>query len=421
MDELPIIDVTALVDGGPDGAGRAEDPGGLEGDHGRGGDEAVMAVAEHIDSACRRNGFFMVTGHGIDPSMQGRLDRAAREFFALPDEVKDEVAMRHGGRTWRGWFPLGGELTSGRPDHKEGYYFGTELPADDPRVGGGLPLHGANLFPTEPLDLRPAVLGWIAAMTELAHRLMEGIALGLGLDRGWFQRELTTDPTVLFRIFHYPPATAAPTAPPPVYEGGATTPERPGDHTDADTAPPTTPPGHRGGATPPRCADDASDNERGDSQHGDGGEGGDEGGGVAGSGRWGVAEHTDYGLLTILAQDGSGGLQVRSGDGWIDVPPVPGAFVCNIGDMLDRMTGGRYRSTPHRVLATDADRLSFPFFFDPSWDAVVAPLPLDGEPPTDDALTRWDATSVHEHQGTYGDYLTAKVSKVFPDLAEATD
>ena len=55
--------------------------------------------------------------------------------------------MRHGGRAWRGWFPLRGELTSGVPDQKEGLYFGEELGADDPRVRAALPLHGANLFP----------------------------------------------------------------------------------------------------------------------------------------------------------------------------------------------------------------------------------------------------------------------------------
>jgi isopenicillin N synthase-like dioxygenase len=335
VDQLPVIDVSALagdeVGGDDDGAGVAE-------------------VARRIDSACRRHGFFLVTGHGVDTELQPRLDAAGRSFFAQPEEVKDQVAMRHGGRAWRGWFPLGGELTSGRPDQKEGYYFGAEIPADDPRVRSGVPLHGPNLFPTEPADLGPAVLAWIDAMTALAHRLMEGVALGLGLDRRWFAHELTADPTTLFRIFRYPPST------------------------DPDR----------------------------DEQ------------------RWGVAEHTDYGLLTILAQDGSGGLQVRSGDSWIDVPPLAGSFVCNIGDMLDRMTGGRYRSTPHRVLATAADRLSFPFFFDPGWDAEVAPLPLDGEPPTDDAMTRWDATSVHEYQGTYGDYLTAKVAKVFPSLVDTT-
>jgi isopenicillin N synthase-like dioxygenase len=106
-------------------------------------------------------------------------------------------------------------------------------------------------------------------------------------------------------------------------------------------------------------------------------------------------------------------------DGWIDVPPHPGALVVNLGDMLDRMTEGRYRSTAHRVVPTsgDRDRLSFPFFFDPSWEAEVRPLPLGGEVPPDDAATRWDGTSLRRLDGTYGAYLTAKVAKVFPALA----
>ena len=62
-----------------------------------------------------------------------------------------------------------------------------------------------------------------------------------------------------------------------------------------------------------------------------------------GSRGWGVAEHTDYGLLTLLAQDDSGGLQIAAPEGWIDARPVPGTLVCNIGDMLDRLTG-RHRT-----------------------------------------------------------------------------
>jgi len=59
-------------------------------------------------------------------------------------------------------------------------------------------------------------------------------------------------------------------------------------------------------------------------------------------------------------------LQVKARSRWIAAPPINGAFLCNIGDMLDRMTDGRYRSTPHRVSSpTERDRLSFLFFFDP--------------------------------------------------------
>ena len=111
------------------------------------------------------------------------------------------------------------------------------------------------------------------------------------------------------------------------------------------------------------------------------------------------------------------GLQVRSGSRWLDAPPLPNSFVCNIGDMLDRMTGGLYRSTPHRVRNTSKrGRLSFPFFFDPSFDARVEAIDLAGASPPDDRTERWDGSSVHEFEGTYGDYVLAKVSKVFPEL-----
>ena len=324
---VPVIDVAPIVGSGT-------------------GDE-VRAVAAAIDDACRELGFFVISGHGIDPQLRRDLDAAAREFFALPEDTKAAIAMSRAGLAWRGWFPVGGELTSGRPDQKEGIYFGQEHDADDPRVREGRPLHGANLFPEHPTELRRLVLDYIDALTTLGQSVLEAIALGLGLPREAFQANPTADPVVLFRIFHYPPS--APTA------------------------------------------DD-----------------------------WGVGEHTDYGLLTLLGQDGNAGLQVHSADGWVDVPPDADTFVCNIGDMLERVTGGRYRSTPHRVRNTSgAERLSYPFFLDPSWDAVVDRLPIVERPPDDDAnaAERWDHASVHGFSGTYGDYLLQKVSRVFPQLA----
>ena len=82
--------------------------------------------------------------------------------------------------------------------------------------------------------------------------------------------------------------------------------------------------------------------------------------------RWGVAEHSDYGLLTLLAHDGTAGLQVKVGDEWIDAPHDPQLIICNLGDMLDRLTAGRYRSTPHRARnGSTCDRYSLPFFLDP--------------------------------------------------------
>ena len=106
---------------------------------------------------------------------------------------------------------------------------------------------------------------------------------------------------------------------------------------------------------------------------------------------------------------------MKSPGGWLDAPPIPNAFVCNIGDMLDRMTGGFYRSTPHRVRNPSRARLSFPFFFDPNVDAEVKPID-PGSAVIDDREQRWDRSSVHEFRGTYGDYILAKVVNVFPEL-----
>jgi isopenicillin N synthase-like dioxygenase len=84
--------------------------------------------------------------------------------------------------------------------------------------------------------------------------------------------------------------------------------------------------------------------------------------------------------------------------------------------MLDRLTKGRYLSTPHRVRnPAGHDRLSFAFFFDPNFNAEVRPIDMEGEV-NDNKKARWDHASVHDFRGTYGDYLLSKVSKVFPQL-----
>lgn len=92
---------------------------------------------------------------------------------------------------------------------------------------------------------------------------------------------------------------------------------------------------------------------------------------------YGSAPHTDFGAITLLAQDDVGGLSVRTPNGeWADVPPIPHTFVMNVGDMLHRWSNGLLLSTPHRVTnRTGRERFSIPFFYDPSVRATVAPLP----------------------------------------------
>jgi len=89
--------------------------------------------------------------------------------------------------------------------------------------------------------------------------------------------------------------------------------------------------------------------------------------------QWSFSPHTAYGTLTLLSQDDIGGLQVRNMDGdWIDVPPVAGAFVVNIGDLLARWTNDLYTSNLHRVFnLSDRPRISVPFFLYPHGMAEV--------------------------------------------------
>lgn len=92
---------------------------------------------------------------------------------------------------------------------------------------------------------------------------------------------------------------------------------------------------------------------------------------------YGAGAHTDYGNLTLLAQDGTGGLEVRKRDGeWMMVPPAAGTFVCNIGDCLMRWTNDVYVSNAHRVVnRSGRERYSVAYFGDPNADALVACLP----------------------------------------------
>jgi len=111
---------------------------------------------------------------------------------------------------------------------------------------------------------------------------------------------------------------------------------------------------------------------------------------------FGIATHTDYGCMTLLATDGSPGLEVRKrGGGWIPVTAPVGEFVINFGEMLDIWTQGRIKATPHRVLGPTTERISVPLFFNPNHDAVVSPTGSNPVLAGDHLQARFNETYVH--------------------------
>lgn len=109
---------------------------------------------------------------------------------------------------------------------------------------------------------------------------------------------------------------------------------------------------------------------------------------------FGAGAHTDWGAITILAQDDFGGLEVRLPDGaWAPATPIPGSFVVNLGDMIPRWTNGLYHSNPHRVRNVSSGgrpRHSIPFFYSPDYEARVEALPgtvAPGERPKSEPCT----------------------------------
>jgi len=121
-----------------------------------------------------------------------------------------------------------------------------------------------------------------------------------------------------------------------------------------------------------------------------------------------LGHHTDPGVLTLLLQDETGGLQTESREaGWIDVPPQPGSIVVNLGDTLRVWTNDRYRASVHRVVPmTRSQRYSIPYFFNPQVDCVISPIAeLCAEPP-------------RYRPFTWREFIQARIDDNFADLGK---
>ncbi|KAK4258725.1 hypothetical protein QN277_005142 [Acacia crassicarpa] len=262
----------------------------------------VDAIVHDIGHACRQWGFFQIINHGVPLQRLHRVEEAVRKFFHLSLDEKRKV--RRDARKVMGYYDT--EHTKNVADWKEVFDYTANEPTlaaasvdeDDDRVA-----YWENQWPQNPPEMREACQEYAKDMLELATRLMELIAMSLGLPARRFE-EFFRDHTSSGRINRYPPCPS------------------------------------------PELV-------------------------------LGVGPHKDPGVLTILAQDEVGGLEVkRKSDGqWIGVKPIPDAYIINLGDVLQVWTNGQYESVEHRVMVNSVkERFSIPFFLNPSHYTMVAPL-----------------------------------------------
>ena len=336
--------------------------------------QSVNSVVEQISNACKSYGFFAVTHHGVDPSIIDHAWNASKEFFDLDPAIKSSVPMST-------YYPYGYEnheslgikretlassveegTPSLSPDSKETFSIG---PIDS--IKSGMP---PREFPSgAPSSFAPSLAKYFDSMEKLARVLFKGLALALQLDDpSWFIREGFFDEghQCALRMLNYP------------------------------------------------RLEYKEDLQRV---------------------RIRAGAHTDYGAFTIL-KSGGPGLQLKlssdrsSGDkndrdpsSWIDVPHLSGAFIINLGDLMQRWTNDRWRSTLHRVVAVgdggndpndskkivfqSARRQSIAFFVNVNGNAIIVPFDscVDDEHPS-----RYDAIKASR-------YLIQRHSQSMGDLA----
>jgi len=307
-----------------------------------------------IASACSKWGFFQIINHDVSPELVQRFKAESQNFFDLPRDIK--LSLKRDGSNARGYFD--DELTKQRRDWKEAIDVGVPGSrdwslSDDDTMNACL--DGYNRFPSSDVlpNYRATVVQYFEACQKLSDRIALLMAKGLGVSDesiGWINDEkkdgntgtdtdedetstsssslvakLRSRHTSYLRTNYYPPYTA-------------------GETPSNDEEPPPL----------------------------------------------GISPHKDAGFLTVLVQDDDcHSLQVAQFENndesvdpkWITVHPMPGAFTINTGDMAMIWSNGRYRAPLHRVLTATTTRISAPFFYNPGYNSIVAPLPSLAEIP----------------------------------------
>ena len=321
----------------------------------RNGTDPGAAGAE-LARAATEVGFLYVRNHGVNAAVVERARSTALEFFRMPEEAKREAGTNqfHHGYLKPGSTKM---YDDARLDLKESFNWGIELgpelgperdPERDPECGNRLAGGSGSEPDTGEAPANP-LLGpnvWPAAMPELKSSVYPyfeaASACAEDLLRGFaLGAGLDSEHFIQFR-------------------------DRPVSRGSLQYYPPQ--------------PEGAEENQ------------------------FGVAPHTDFGVLTVLRQDEIGGLEIQQRNGeWAAMPPIPGTLVVNIGDLLERWSNRRYRSTVHRVInSSGRERLSLVLAYDPNFETLVDPRAFcaEGERPHDEPIT-------------CGDYLLWRFRKAF--------
>ena len=273
-----------------------------------------MAVAREFKKAATNNGFFYISGHGIPSEAIDRAYNASLNFFRQPSSIKDRINVNRS-RHYSGWKPPGATRinSSESVDHRETFSWRYD-PNLDPSVQdiSAIPQHISQYFRHETESFYNSATAELPKFQEdikcyrekcltLARALVRTLALSLDLPED-----------ALDSKFSHPDATLVLNYYPSLPDDTETVLTKDGSHLSVS-----------------------------------------------------LGSHTDFQLFTVLWQDSVGDLQVLNGDGqWLRAPPVPGTLTVNMGDYLQYITNGKYKSTVHRVQnISGTERVSMPFFF----------------------------------------------------------
>jgi|TARA_B100000745_G_scaffold123624_1_gene80301 isopenicillin N synthase-like dioxygenase len=182
--EIPVIDISPLV-------GPQDNP------------KSLRKTAKEIENACKNIGFFYVKNHQIPQNHLDAVILVMQEFFNLPEEEKMKIHIGNSD-VFRGYTPLGKELTNAKYDWHECVDFGLDLEPNHPEVIAGNQLLGPNQWPENQPNFRKALERHWDLMILLGRRITEGLAMSLGFDKKKFARFMNKSHSFM-RISNYPP------------------------------------------------------------------------------------------------------------------------------------------------------------------------------------------------------------------------